>query len=117
MDIEKLRSHCLSKMEVTEGFPFDEDTLVFKVAGKLFALTNLKSAESVNLKCEPEKAIELRAQFPDQVLPGWHMNKKHWNTVRFDGHMPDEDFIDLVDHSYDRVVMGMKKADRERLGK
>lgn len=114
MNIDILRNHCLEKKEVTETFPFDENTLVFKVAGKMFCLIDLESPFSTNLKCDPERAIELREKY-DAVIPGFHMNKTHWNTVEFDGTIKDDKILEMVDHSYDMVVKGLKKADRERL--
>jgi len=114
-NIESFREYCLSLPGVTESFPFDESTLVFKVINKLFALTGLNSPEfKVNLKCDPVKALELRAEYPD-VIPGYHMNKKHWNTVYFDGDLPDDLLVELVDHSYDLVVAKLTKSDKELL--
>ena len=85
MNVEELRTYCISKKGVTEEFPFDESTLVFKVMGKMFALTGLNDEEqTVNLKCEPEYAIELREEYSDDILPGYHMNKKYWNTVNYE---------------------------------
>ena len=108
MNIEELREYCLSKKGVTESFPFDEATLVFKVSGKMFALTDLVDAFSVNLKCDPEKAIELREQFPC-VIPGYHMNKPHWNTVVIDGSVNDKLLKEWIDHSYDLIVKSLTK--------
>ncbi len=112
MNIEDFYNYCLSKPEVTEDFPFDKDTLVFKVRGKMFALTSLKKWEegdySVNLKCDPDYALELRAQF-DAVQPGYHMHKKHWNTVSFNQDAPDRLVLDLIDHSYELVAKANKK--------
>jgi predicted DNA-binding protein (MmcQ/YjbR family) len=117
MNIEDFRMYCLSQKGVTEEFPFGEDTLVFKVMGKVFALTNLNSEEfKVNLKCDPDKAIELREAFPE-VQPGYHMNKKHWNTVSFEESMDDVLLKKLTKHSYDLVVKKLKKADKEFLEK
>ena len=115
MNIETLREYCLSLKGTSEGFPFGEETLVFKVMGKMFALTSLDNPVSVNLKCEPEWAIELREAHPDDILPGWHMNKVHWNTVSLTGHLQADFLRKLIDHSYERVVMGLKKAEREEL--
>ena len=117
MNIEDFRTYCLSQKGVTEEFPFGEDTLVFKVMGKVFALTGLDSEEfKVNLKCDPDRAIELREEF-SAIQPGYHMNKKHWNTVAFEEDL-DDDFLEaLVKHSYDLVVKKLKKADREFLEK
>jgi len=108
MDIEIIRTHCISKQHVSESFPFDDDTLVFKVAGKMFALISLKENSSVNLKCNPERAIELREQF-HAVQPGYHMNKQHWNTVHFNEDLDDRTILELVDHSYELVVKSLSK--------
>ena len=89
MNIEEFRQYCLSKKGVTEEFPFGPDTLVFKVMGKMFALTNLDGDFSINLKCDPDLAIDLREQYP-AVLPGYHMNKKHWNTIAIDGSLSNK---------------------------
>ncbi|HAD96748.1 MAG TPA: MmcQ-like protein [Cryomorphaceae bacterium] len=115
MNIEELRLYCLGKPGTTESTPFGEDTLVFKVAGKMFALTSLSSADfSVNLKCNPEKVPELREQYP-QVQPGYHMNKKHWNTVIIDGGLTDHLIREWIDHSYDLVVAGLSGKLRDQL--
>lgn len=115
MDIETFRDYCLSKKGVAETFPFDEVTLVFKVLHKMFALTGLnKETFEVNLKCDPERALELREAHAE-IRAGWHMSKKHWNTVEFEGSLTDSLLCELVDHSYDLVVAKMKKADREFL--
>ena len=101
MDIEALRTYVLQKPGVTEGFPFGEDTLVFKVKEKIFLLTGLdRSPLQFNVKCDPEKAIELREAWPDTVLPGYHMNKKHWNTVIVDGRLSNKQLLEMVDDSY-----------------
>ena len=102
MNIEILREYCLSKPHATEGFPFGEDTLVFKVKGRIFALANLVGDLSVNLKCDPVFALELREKY-NAVTPGYHMNKKHWNTVNLDGSIPDKEILAWIDHSYDLV--------------
>ena len=110
MNIEEFRDYCLSKKGVTESFPFDEVTLVFKVMGKMFALIGLdNNPAKANLKCDPEKSIELREEYPDFIIPGYHMNKKHWNTVEIEGNLPRELVIELIDHSYDLVVKGLTK--------
>lgn len=103
MDIETLREYCLSKKGVTESFPFDDVTLVFKVNGKMFALVNLDGDLSVNIKCDPEKAIELREHYPS-VLPGYHMDKKHWNTVMIDGTVSDQLLKEWITDSYYLIV-------------
>lgn len=116
MNIEELREYCLSKAGVTEGLPFGEDTLVFKVMDKMFALTGLDQEETkVNLKCDPEYALELRSMYPAGVLPGYHMNKKHWNTVHCESDVPDKMLMSLIDHSYELVVKGLPKKVREEL--
>ncbi len=114
MDIESYRSYCLAKPGTTEDFPFDENVLVFKVCGKMYALTDVEAFESVNLKCDPEKALELREQYPT-VQPGYHMSKKHWNTVLMDGSIPDVLFKQWIDESYALVVAKLPKKDRESL--
>ncbi|MGC9470925.1 MAG: MmcQ/YjbR family DNA-binding protein [Bacteroidales bacterium] len=106
MNLEEVREYCLGKKGVTEGFPFDESTLVFKVGGKMFALLNLENPHSVNLKCDPEKAVILREQYP-AVLPGYHMNKKYWNTVMLDGSIPPGLIREWIDHSWDEVVKSL----------
>jgi len=115
MNIEQLREYCIRKKAVEETFPFDNDTLVFKLAGKAFALTSLAKPVSVNLKCDPEKAIELRHEY-HAVLPGWRMNKKHWNTVMFNEDMNDKEIIEWVEHSYNLVLEGLSKNERSILG-
>lgn len=114
MDIESFRNYCIEKTGVTEEFPFDENTLVFKVAGKMFALLDVEDFESINLKCDPEKAVELREKY-EGIRPGYHMNKKHWNTVMADGSVPDRLVYTLTDHSYELVVKGLPKKEREKL--
>ena len=115
MNIEEFRNYCLAKKGVTEDFPFDEFTLVFKVMGKMFALTGLKAEEfRVNLKCDPEYSIELREEYED-IIPGWHMSKVHWNTVYFENGLEMKFLCELIDHSYDCVVKKLKKVNREFL--
>jgi predicted DNA-binding protein (MmcQ/YjbR family) len=115
-DIESFRTYCLEKKEVTESFPFDETTLVFKVAGKMFALTSLNApALRVNLKCNPERAIELREQYPENILPGYHMSKVHWNTVN-PNTLTLSLWKELIDHSYDLVVQSLPKKTQRQLG-
>jgi len=104
MNIESLREYCISKKNATESFPFGEDTLVFKKDGKIFALVNLDGDLSINLKCEPSFAIELRERYPS-VTPGYHMNKKHWNTVMLDGSVQDREIFSWIDHSYDLITV------------
>jgi len=116
MNIEQFRNYCLSKKYVTESFPFDEVTLVFKVANKMLALSGLEHHPStVNLKCDPEKAIELRAQYSD-VIEGFHMSKKHWNTIIIEGNLSNKLIEELIDHSYNLVVNGLTKKLQKELG-
>jgi predicted DNA-binding protein (MmcQ/YjbR family) len=103
MNIEILREYCISKKDATESFPFDDDTLVFKVAGKIFAMANLEGDLEINLKCDPTYALELREKYA-AVCPGYHMNKKHWNTILVDGSVPDKEILSWVDHSYNLVL-------------
>jgi predicted DNA-binding protein (MmcQ/YjbR family) len=111
---QELRALCLSFNAAVEEFPFNPDTSVFKVLGKLFALTNLDARPlTVNLKCDPEDAVRLRAEH-DAIVPGWHMNKRHWNTVTV-GELPDKMVRELVEDSYDLVVAGLPRAERLKL--
>lgn len=114
MNIEEFRHFCLSRKGVTEEFPFDQNTLVFKVMGKMFSLVDVDLFESINLKCDPEKAIALREQYP-AVQPGYHMNKKHWNTVMMDGSVPDHLVQQWIQDSYDLVVAGLSKKLQQQL--
>ncbi len=114
MNIEEFRDFCITKTGVTEGFPFGEDVLVFKVMGKMFALTDVEAFASVNLKCDPELAIELREEY-DGVTPGYHMNKKHWNTVLMDGSIPDNKVYQWINDSYDLIVASLPKKLKEEL--
>ena len=115
MDIETFRDYCLHKKGVEETFPFDNVTLVFKVMGKMFALTGLDNEVfEVNLKADPEWSPELREQYPD-IRPGFHMNKNHWNTVHFEGELSDKFLLELIDHSYDMVVKGLTKKLKKEL--
>ena len=111
MYLEELREYCLSKKGVEEGLPFGEDTLVFKVMGKIFALTGISAADRVNLKCDPDYAIELREKFTE-ILPGYHMNKKHWNTVILNEGLDKKLIKKLVDHSYELVAASLPKKDQ-----
>ncbi len=114
MNIEVLRNYCLSKKGATEEFPFDEFTLVFKVGNKIFALLSLDGELSINLKCDPEKAIEIREQFP-AVQPGYHMNKHHWNTIYIDGTITSSLIFEWIDHSYDLVFKKLPAIERNRV--
>ena len=114
MDIELLREECLSLPYVEEKFPFDEYTLVFYVGSKLFALTDLQTPNSVNLKCDPEQAIELRERYMG-IVPGYHMNKKHWSTVAFNTDVSDKLILELLHNSYQLVWNKLPRKEREAL--
>ncbi|HAN49785.1 MAG TPA: MmcQ-like protein [Amoebophilaceae bacterium] len=114
MDIETYRNHCLRNKGVTEEFPFNKSTLVYKVMGKMFTLANIEPFESINLKCSPETALQLR-EMHEGVTPGYHMNKKHWNTVRTDGNIPDKTICQWIDDSYGLVVDKLSQRDRKWL--
>jgi predicted DNA-binding protein (MmcQ/YjbR family) len=112
MNAESFRAHCLSKAAVTEGTPFGPEDIVFKVAGKMFAILALEEVPPrVNLKCDPDLALELRDRY-EQVEPGYHMNKKHWNTVVLDGIIPEREVRKMIDHSYELVVQSLPKSKR-----
>jgi predicted DNA-binding protein (MmcQ/YjbR family) len=113
MNIEFFREYCLTKPGVTEDTPFDPDKLCFRVGNKIFAIIDIERFESVNLKCDPEKAILLREKH-NGIKPGYHMNKKHWNTVSFDGSVPSPLLLELVDHSYNLVFSSLPKNSREK---
>lgn len=116
MTPERLRAACLALNGAKEEFPFNESTSVFKVEGKLFALSALDVTPlRVSLKCDPELASQLRATHP-AITPGYHLNKRHWNTVELDGSVPDQLVLDMIEDSYDLVVSRLPKAKRERLG-
>jgi predicted DNA-binding protein (MmcQ/YjbR family) len=114
MNIETLREYCISKPAVHESFPFDEVTLVFKVMGKMFAMTNLDGELTVNLKCDPELAIELREKY-NFVLPGYHMSKVHWNTILIYEGVPDALLNEWIDHSYNLVVSKLPKRVQQQI--
>ncbi|GAB3197551.1 putative DNA-binding protein (MmcQ/YjbR family) [Pontibacter aydingkolensis] len=117
MNIEELRDYCLAKKGVTEELPFDEDTLVFKVGGKMFALCSISEYQSgIALKCDPQKAIELREQYPNQVKPGYHMSKVHWNTVLPENGLPVQLICSWIDDSYQLVASKLTKASKTELG-
>ncbi|HCQ30008.1 MAG TPA: MmcQ-like protein [Flavobacteriales bacterium] len=117
MTIEQYVDFCLSLPGVEESFPFDDKTLVFKVGGKMFALTNIDSFDFINLKCNPDKALELRAQYPEDILPGYHMNKKHWNSVSTNGNINDEMLHSLIRHSYQLVYDKLPKRVKQTIAK
>jgi predicted DNA-binding protein (MmcQ/YjbR family) len=118
MNLETYYEYCFSKKGVTEHFPFDEDTLVFKVGGKMFALSSLnqweKGQPSINLKCDPERAEELRAEY-DAIQPGFHMSKIHWNTIKINTDVSDALVKELIDHSYELVFKSLSKKIRLEL--
>jgi len=116
MNLELVRNYCLNKKGVTESLPFDEVSPVYKVMDKMFLILSIDIPHSMNVKCEPEKAVELRERF-ETVLPGYHMNKIHWNTVMLDGTVPDNLIYKWIDDSYNLIVRGLKKSLFEELKK
>src|SRR5215813_7410125 len=109
MDLAEFREYCLSKPDATEGTPFGPDVLVFKVSGKMFALAALDEVPTtVNLKCDPDLALDLRDRY-EQVTPGYHMNKKHWNTVEIESNFPNAELRRMIDHSYELVIKRLPK--------
>ncbi|HKR53889.1 MAG TPA: MmcQ/YjbR family DNA-binding protein [Chthoniobacterales bacterium] len=114
MDVVEFRQYCLVKPNTTEGMPFGDTVLVFKVAGKMFALMSLDEVPATaNLKCDPELALDLRDRY-EQVRPGYHMNKKHWNTVEIDSGIPEAELRRMIDYSYDLVVQSLPRVNRSR---
>ncbi len=116
MNIEQIREYCLLKKGTTESFPFDEDTLVFKVMGKMFCLISLSNSDRMNLKCDPEQAVLLRENYTC-VIPGFHMSKKHWNTIIIDGSVSINKLKEWIDHSYKEVIKGLPQKVRMELEK
>ena len=115
MDLEFVRNYCLKKVGSTEDFPFDNTTLVVRIGGKIFALMDTESIPfAVNLKCNPERAIELREHY-SAIIHGWHMNKKHWNTVTLDQSIPIKILTGMIDHSYELVFNSLKKSDKDEI--
>jgi predicted DNA-binding protein (MmcQ/YjbR family) len=114
MNLEFVREYCLKKNGVTEDMPFDDEVLVFRIGGKIFALCDITHFESINLKCDPERAVELREKF-NAITPGYHMNKKHWNTIASNGDLPNELYLELIDHSYNLVLQSLPKKVRDEL--
>ncbi|MEO9806400.1 MAG: MmcQ/YjbR family DNA-binding protein [Reichenbachiella sp.] len=114
INVESYRNYCLAKPGVSEGFPFSESALVFKVMNKIFAICDIDTFEFINLKCDPERAIELRDKHP-AIRPGYHMNKQQWNSVYVDGTLPDQLIFELIDHSYELIVAGLPKKLKEEL--
>lgn len=119
MNIDQLRAYCLAKKGTTESFPFDQHTLVFKVMGKMFCLAGLQRWErdepAINLKCDPDQALDLRDQYPDTVLPGYHMDKKHWNTICINRDLDTKAIQYWIDHSYQLIVNKLSKAQKQSL--
>ncbi len=116
MHIEQIRDYCLIKKSVSESFPFDEWTLVFKVAGKMFLLAALDETPlRINTKCDPEQAVLLREKYEGTITPGFHMNKTLWNTIICDGTIPDKEILEMIDHSYEEVVKKLPKKLRTTL--
>ena len=115
MTIETLREYCIAKPGATESFPFDSVTLVFKVGNKLFALLDTENRPTtLALKCDPERAVQLRETY-DAVVPGYHLNKKHWNTITINGSVPNSELREWIDHSYELVRKSLPKAVRAEL--
>ncbi len=114
MNKDGIKNYFLSKKGAFEDYPFDDVTAVYKVKNKMFALINMKEPLSVNLKCDPELAVDLREVY-DEVTPGYHMSKKHWNTINLEGNLPEEEIKKMVDMSYELVVKSLPKKEREKL--
>ncbi|MGI4749022.1 MAG: MmcQ/YjbR family DNA-binding protein [Janthinobacterium lividum] len=114
MNIESLREYCLHKPGTEETMPFGDDTLVFKVGGKIFLLISLRKSDRFNVKCDPDRAIELRESY-SEVQPGFHMNKTHWNTVFMDGNLSEKQLLEMIDHSYQLIVKSLPKKMRDDL--
>jgi predicted DNA-binding protein (MmcQ/YjbR family) len=114
LNIEELRDYCLLKPGATEGFPFGEDTLVFKIGGKIFLITGLNDGDRFNVKCDPELAVDLRERYTE-VLPGYHMNKKMWNTVFMNGTLTFKQLHEMIDHSYDLIVKSLPKKIQDEI--
>jgi predicted DNA-binding protein (MmcQ/YjbR family) len=115
LNLEELRNHCLKKPGATEGMPFGDDTLVFKVGGKMFLLAGIQEGNSFNAKCDPELAVELRERYTE-VQPGYHMNKKMWNTVYMDGSLPQKLLTEMIDHSYNLVFNALPRKIKDQIG-
>lgn len=115
MNVDEIRDYCLSKNNVTEDMPFGESVLVFRIGGKIFLLTDIEAETiSINLKCDPARSLELRETYPD-IKPGYHMNKKHWNTVVCDGSLSRSMLLELIDHSYDLIFSSLSAKVRQEL--
>jgi predicted DNA-binding protein (MmcQ/YjbR family) len=116
MNLDKIREYCLKKRGTEECMPFGEDTLVFKVLDKMFCLARLDPPFFINLKCDPEYAVELRDRY-DGVIPGYHMSKRHWNTIELDSNIPEGEILEWIDHSYDLVVKSLSQKKQSALKK
>lgn len=114
MTLEYFRDYCLAKPGVTEDTPFDKDTLAFRVGGKIFSLTSINEFQYINLKCEPERAAQLREEHPG-IVPGYHMSKTHWNSVSTQGNVPDQLILELADHSYDLIFGSLPKKQQAEI--
>jgi predicted DNA-binding protein (MmcQ/YjbR family) len=114
MNIEELRNYCLQKQGAVEEYPFGPDTMVFKVGGKLFLLAGITEGDSFNAKCDPERAIELRERH-EEIQPGYHMNKKHWNTIYMNGSLSNKQLRELIDHSYDLIFNSLPAKTRKEI--
>ena len=116
MNIDTYRNYCLAKKGVTEDLPFGPDNLVFRVMGKMFSIASLDEIPlRANLKCDPERALKLREHYEENILPGYHMNKQHWNTLVMDARLDPKLIFDLIDHSYDLIVGALTKKNKEQL--
>jgi len=111
---EEFRNYCSAKKGTVEDFPFDATTVVFKISGKIFALADAVSFKRISLKCDPERATDLRSKYP-AVIPGYHLNKRHWNTILLDGSIFDEVIYGLIDHSYEMVLSGLNRAKKQNV--
>jgi len=114
MERETLRDYCLSRRAAALDYPFGDDVMVFKVAGKIFALAPAAGATTISLKCDPVLAVMLRETYA-AVTPGYHLNKRLWNTIECDGSVPDDELLEMIDHSYEQVIKGMTKKERATL--
>lgn len=118
MNINDLKEYCMSKKGTSIDFPFDDRTMVFKIGSKMYALTDIKVADEseqrINLKCNPDLALDLRENF-EAVIPGYHMNKKHWNTIYINKDMPQKQLFEMIDHSYSLIFKSLKKSEKEKI--
>jgi predicted DNA-binding protein (MmcQ/YjbR family) len=115
MNIEQFRNYCIAKPGTTESFPFDNSVLVFKVMGKMFALCNVDNYQGISAKCDPQRAVELREEYPDGILPGYHLSKTHWNTIKTYEGISQDLIRELIDHSYELVVKKLPAKTRREL--